>query len=98
MFSWAPPEPSGPHSTTSLKVFFTVLLVLGGLLPPASDSVTVRPGEPLHLFKPHKGEIDRIARELPTNKRNVYHCFIQVGLHAGNLRSGGPPRVEGQRL
>jgi two-component system response regulator GlrR len=43
----------------------------------------------LHLFELHKGDIDRIARELQTTKRNVYQRFIQVGLHAGDLRAGG---------
>jgi DNA-binding NtrC family response regulator len=43
----------------------------------------------LHLFELHGGDIDRISRELKTTKRNVYQRFIQVGLHAGDLRAGG---------
>jgi DNA-binding NtrC family response regulator len=40
----------------------------------------------LHLFERFGGDIDRIAKELGTTKRNVYLRFSQAGIRPVDLR------------
>jgi DNA-binding NtrC family response regulator len=42
----------------------------------------------LHLFERFEGNLDRIARELGTTKRNVYLRFSQAGIRPVDLRQG----------
>jgi len=41
----------------------------------------------LHLFDRCQGDLDRVAAELGTTKRNVYLRFSQAGLRPFDLRS-----------
>jgi DNA-binding NtrC family response regulator/tetratricopeptide (TPR) repeat protein len=49
----------------------------------------------LRLYELHQGDIDRIACELRTTRRNVYQRFLQAGVRARDLR-GGPPEGPGK--
>jgi DNA-binding NtrC family response regulator len=43
----------------------------------------------LYLFDRFQGDLDAIARELGTTKRNVYQRFSQAGLRPVDLRARG---------
>ncbi|MBI4605729.1 MAG: sigma-54-dependent Fis family transcriptional regulator, partial [Planctomycetes bacterium] len=42
----------------------------------------------LHLFEAFEGDMDRVARELGTTRRNAYLRFSQAGIRPSELRAG----------